>query len=612
MLSIAKKRVIILTYDTLAALGAVTFSVILHRNTVGLLLSYEKQLLIAMLTITLLQLFCNYIFGVYRGYWHFISVKDAFKILKSSLTTTALALVIHAMGYFAMISAKVFVIYALILVATMISGRVFYRNYFSYRKGKNSLVSRVLIVGAGDAGELVVREMLTHQKDKVLPVLLVDDDDKLQNRELHGIRVKGKCNDIPGLVNTYKIDLIVIAIPSIESAKVSEIFMYTQEANIPCRILPSVREMVSGGVRTAALREVSINDLLCREPVKLNQQGVEELLKNKIVAITGGGGSIGSELCMQIAAYNPKKILIIEHAEFNLFKICQDINIEFPEIHIMPMLVSIADTTEMEKIFSEEKIEIIFHAAAYKHVPLLENQVCRAVKNNVIGTKIIAELASRNNVGQFVMISTDKAVNPCNTMGTTKCIAEKICQYYAANSSTQFITVRFGNVLGSVGSVIPLFEEQIRKNGPVTVTHPDATRYFMTIPEAAQLILQAGTQGQGSEIFVLDMGEPISIKFLAEQMIRLMGMSLSDIAIKYTGLREGERLHETLFYNHEELKKTNNDKIFIAVANGMVNTQEFMVDLLRLQDASINNEVELSRRLLKEISENTSITYEVV
>ena len=383
--------------------------------------------------------------------------------------------------------------------------------------------------------------------------------------EIHGIRVLGSCRQLPKIVNRLEVDIVLLAIPSARSPQIRRIVEYCEKANVPFRSIPCMQDLIAGRVSINTLREVSIEDLLGRDPVTLDREAIRTELSGRCVLISGGGGSIGTELCRQVAKLAPSKLILLENCEYNLFRIENELRQTFPDIELHPVLGDVADEVAVGHLFKTHKPDITYHAAAYKHVPMLESQVREAIQNNVCGTKIMAQAADRHGCDAFVLISTDKAVNPANIMGASKRIAEIFCQNLNQRSETRFITVRFGNVLGSDGSVVPLFKTQIENGGPVTVTHPEMMRYFMTIPEACQLILQAETMGSGSEIYVLDMGEPVSVTYLAEQMIRLSGNEPDkDIEIVYTGLRPGEKLFEELFHEKEQLTGTQHEKIFLA------------------------------------------------
>ena len=412
---------------------------------------------------------------------------------------------------------------------------------------------------------MLARDLTRDPQQTLSPVGYVDDDPGKRGVDIHGIRVLGTTDSIPRLVEEHDVELILLAVPSARSPQIRRIVEYCEAASVPFRTIPCMQDLIAGRVSINSLRQVSIEDLLGRDPVTLDRKAIQQELAGRCVLISGAGGSIGTELCRQVARLKPARLVLLENCEFNLFRIDNELRARFPDIELQPLLGDVSDPATVEHVYATHKPDITYHAAAYKHVPMLESQVREAIQNNVSGTKVMALAADRHDCGTFVLISTDKAVNPANVMGASKRIAEIFCQNLSQRSSTRFITVRFGNVLGSDGSVVPLFRAQIEAGGPVTVTHPEMMRYFMTIPEACQLIMQAETMGSGSEIYVLDMGEPVSITYLAEQMIRLSGNEPGkDIEIVYTGLRPGEKLFEELFHEKEHLTGTQHEKIFLA------------------------------------------------
>jgi FlaA1/EpsC-like NDP-sugar epimerase len=504
-------------------------------------------------------------FGLYRGIWRYASIPDLVRIVKA----VAIGIVIAGGVSFALtrlvnVPRSVFVLDGVLLILLLGGPRLIYR----WVKDRHLYVTegqRALIVGAGQAGEMLVRDLLRNPESPYRPVVFVDDNPSKVGRELHGLPVRGPCDDIPALAEQFDTDLILIALPSAESRELRRIVEICEKTGLPFRTLPKFQDLVSGKVGIKELREVTIDDLLGREAVRLDWQAIAQGMRGQVVMVTGAGGSIGSELCRQIARLEPTKLILFEHSEFNLYSVEQELRREHPALPLVCVLGDVCDPVEVESVLGTHMPQIVFHAAAYKHVPMLEGQVRAAVVNNVLGTRVVAEAADRHGCGIFVLISSDKAVNPANVMGATKRVAEMICENLATRLRTRFITVRFGNVLGSSGSVVPLFREQIAHGGPVTVTHPDVMRYFMTIPEACQLILQAGVVGKGGEIFVLDMGEPVKIAYLAEQLIRLSGKRPGDdIEIVYTGLRPGEKLFEELFHDRENLAPTGHPKLLLA------------------------------------------------
>ncbi|MBV2092561.1 MAG: polysaccharide biosynthesis protein [Candidatus Thiodiazotropha sp. (ex Ctena orbiculata)] len=527
--------------------------------------SFYQDALQALLYILPVQLAAFLLFGLYRGIWRFASLPDIMRILKAVLVGTvvgvALLFVFTRAGG---VPRSVPVIHAILLVMLLSGPRLIYRllkdRHLDLAPGK-----RVLIVGSGKAGEMLARDILRNRRGDFRPVAFVDDKQRRQGREIHGLPVAGTSEDIPALCDELSIDIIMLAIPSASSSQMRRVVEFCESAGVPFRSVPQLNDLMSGNVQINHLRQVSIEDLLGRNPVSLDWQAIDATLAGKVILVTGAGGSIGSELCRQLAKLNPAKLVLLENSEFNLYSIEMELLNSYPELNLECHLGDVTDQPYMESLFDEFRPEVVFHAAAYKHVPMLENRIRQAVRNNVLGTRVVAEMANRYSTGVFVLVSTDKAVNPANVMGASKRAAEILCQNLNAHSDTHFITVRFGNVLGSAGSVIPLFRKQIEEGGPVTVTDPRMERYFMTIPEACQLIMQTVVMGEGGEIFVLDMGEPIKISYLAEQMIHLSGRTLGqDIQIEYIGLRPGEKLYEELFHEKEELAKTSHEKVLLA------------------------------------------------
>ena len=509
-----------------------------------------------------------WIFGLYRGVWRFSSLPDLVRIGKAVLSGVFLiCCTLFFYNRLQGVPRSVAPLYVLMLFSLLSVPRLIYR-FWKEQSFVERIGRRALIVGAGSAGEMLVRDLLTHADSEYQPVIFADDDQTKYRREIRGIRVAGNVEQIPELIKEWNIEAVLIAVPSASDSQMRRIVETCEGCSVEFQTLPSVKELLSGAITTANLRSVSIEDILGRAPVKLDWAGIKAHLHDKTILITGGGGSIGSELCKQLARALPRTLIVFDQCEYNLYKIDAELTRLFPELIHHAVLGDVADRIAVKRVISTHQPEIVFHAAAYKHVPLLEGQVREALHNNLIGTKILAEAAIAAGVARFVLISTDKAVNPTNVMGATKRAAEILCQNLNQTStSTRFTTVRFGNVLDSAGSVVPLFREQIKTGGPVTVTHPDITRYFMTIPEACQLIMQAETIGEGGEVFVLDMGEPVKITYLAEQMIRLSGKRPGkDIEIRYVGLRPGEKLYEELFHEQEHLIPTRHAKLCLAKA----------------------------------------------
>jgi FlaA1/EpsC-like NDP-sugar epimerase len=559
-----KSRFIVFAHDVcmipLAWLGAYWL-----RFNLGEIPQIHLKTAIAILPLLLLvQIVAYLIFGLYRGVWRFASLPDLLRIIKAVLLGVFLiSMLLFLSASLASIPRSVLPLYALLLISFLGGPRFFYR-LSKYGREKEGL--RVLIVGAGQAGESIARDLNRQEgKQKYQPICFVDDRKSKNGQEIQGIRVIGKTKDIPMLAKRHAIEMIIIAMPSANSKEMRRIVKYCKDSKVAFRTLPGLNDLTSGSVKIEALREVSLADLLGRDPISLDWENIHRAIDNKTILVSGGGGSIGAEVCRQIAQLAPKKLIVVEQNEFNLYTLNLEMDRKFPDIHFVGYLTDICDQGVIKSIMKKNHIDIVFHAAAYKHVPMLEQQVQSAVKNNILGTKILADEAIAAKIEKFILISTDKAVNPTNIMGATKRAAEIFCQNYCQNAQTKFITVRFGNVLGSAGSVVPLFKQQIKSGGPLTVTHPDISRFFMTIPEATQLILQAAAMGNGGEIFVLDMGEPVKISYLAEQLIMLSGLVPGeDIDIVYTGLRPGEKLHEELFHTAENLIKTTHEKILKA------------------------------------------------
>jgi FlaA1/EpsC-like NDP-sugar epimerase len=503
-------------------------------------------------------------FGLYRGVWRFASIPDLIRIGKAvGLGVLSIAVVAFLYNRLAGVPRSVLPLYAGLLLLLLCGPRILYRMWKD-RGATMGSGRRALIVGAGKAGEMLARDLLRERGAEFQPLAFVDDDVRKMGREIQGLRVRNTCRKIPRLVEKLGIEVILIATPSASEKDMRRIVEICESTGVPFLILPSVQEALSGRL-ARSLRDVSIEDLLGRAPVRLDREAMGDHLRGKRVLVTGGGGSIGSQLCREIARFPVDELIIFERCEFNLYRVDTDLARHHPSLRVKALLGDVTDRAAVERVLARHSPDVIYHAAAYKHVPLLQEQARQAVLNNVMGTRTVAEAAVAAGIKEFVLISTDKAVNPTNVMGATKRIAEMLVQGLNEASRTRFITVRFGNVLDSAGSVIPLFREQIKMGGPVTVTHPEITRYFMTIPEACQLILQAAAAGKGGEVFVLDMGEPVKVSYLAEQMILLSGKRPGvDIRIDYIGLRPGEKMHEELFHDQERLAPTGRAKLLLA------------------------------------------------
>ncbi|WP_018294071.1 polysaccharide biosynthesis protein [Mariprofundus ferrooxydans] len=551
-----------------------------------------------------LQLLVFWYFGLYRGIWRFASIPDLLRILQAVLAGVVLSfIVMFVLQRLEGIPRSVMVLYPVILVMGLAAPRLFYRWLKDRHLNlKASEHKRALLVGAGQAGELLVRDLL--KSGPYIVAGFLDDAVPRQGQEIHGVRVIGRLVDLEKVVACHGVEVVLLAIPSASHQTIQSIVQRCQKIGVQCRILPSVTELADGRVEVSRLRSVQIEDLLGRDIVELDYAGIHQLIAGETVLVTGAGGSIGSELCRQILHQKPSRLLLLDHGEFNLYTIDQQLRSTGEEqgVAVSAILGDIRDQTRMRWIFESFRPDIVFNAAAYKHVPLVEENPVEGIKTNVLGTCQLADLAVAYGVKKFVQISTDKAVNPTNVMGASKRTAEIYCQNLNRREDpTAFITTRFGNVLGSAGSVVPLFRKQIESGGPVTVTHPDITRYFMTIPEAVSLILQAGSMGKGGEIFVLDMGEPVKIVDLAEQMIRLTGLEPGrDIEISFTGLRPGEKLYEELFHGSEPLTTTMHPKIMLS-GSREVDWQTMQQGLHALRDACEMRDVSLLHRQLRQL-----------
>lgn len=553
--------ILIMTHDLVMVAIAWLLANWLRVNLTVKYSFYIQYALHTLPIILIIQAILFFVFRFYRGVWRFTSLPDLMRVFKVVILGILIsAMVLFYIDRLQVLPRTIFILYGMILFFLLAGPRILYRLI----KNKEHVTKdfmRVLVIGAGNAGEGFVRDALRDRRGYRI-MGFVDDDNAKLGREIQGIRVIGRSKNIPALVKDLEIGLIVIAIPSAHAETMRSIIEICETTGVSLRTLPSLVDITSGKVNITELREVSIEDLLGREPINLDWKEIESEISGKVILITGGGGSIGSELCKQIAVFHPDLLIILENSEFNLYEIEMELKKNYPHLHFKTGLTSVVDRAAVREILRKYTPDIIFHAAAYKHVPILEDHVRAAVMNNFLGTVILSEEAIAVQVSKFVLISTDKAVNPTNVMGMTKRAAEIFCQSVSKESNTKFITIRFGNVLGSCGSVVPLFKKQLLAGGPLTVTHPEITRYFMTIPEAVQLILQATAIGGGGNIFVLDMGEPIKIAYLAQQLIRLAGKTVGeDVKIVYTGLRPGEKLYEELFYENEKLIETKCEKI---------------------------------------------------
>ncbi|MGX9728057.1 MAG: polysaccharide biosynthesis protein [Candidatus Electronema sp. VV] len=530
---------------------------------------YLDDVLSTLLWVLPLQAAIFWRFNLYRGLWRFASLPDLQRIVLAAGTSAVLIpLALYLTRSGAVVPRAVLVLYPLLLILIMGGSRVTYRMW---KERQLTVMLRpdskpVLVAGSGETADSLLRE-LAHSPVPLHAVGLLDDSPDKQGRQVQGIPVLGKLEEAAVWAEKMGVQDIVLALPSAAHGVRRRVTQSCADAGLNVLTVPPLEDMVSGKVAVSNLRRIELDDLLGRDLVRLDNSGLHELLTGQTVLVTGAGGSIGSELCRQIARFQPGSLILVEQSELALYAMEQELPQRFPELRLAPVIGDVKNAARMNQIMAAHRPAVVFHAAAYKHVPLMENSnAWEAVRNNVLGTQTVAAAAQAHGVNKFVMISTDKAVNPTNVMGATKRLAEMVCQALQQAGGTRFISVRFGNVLGSSGSVIPKFQKQIAAGGPVTVTHPEITRYFMSIPEAAQLVLQAALMGQGSEIFVLDMGEPVKIAELAKLMITLSGAEEDSISIQYTGLRPGEKLYEELLADDESTMSTPHPKLRVAKA----------------------------------------------
>ena len=504
-------------------------------------------------------------FHLYRGQWRFASVQDLIRVVGCAVLGSMSLGLAALLFQLQSIPRSMFLLFPIFLIFILGGSRLVFRLWKDRELGLLSmrLGERVLIVGAGHAGEGLLREL--RRSEQYLAVGFVDDNPLLLSSRIHGLPVLGPVTSIVDIVGKFDINLIIIAVPSANSEEMQQIVEACSLSGSDYRTLPKLLDLVDQKVNLEKVREVAIDDLLGREKVHLDWDKMQNSLSSSVVLVTGGGGSVGIELCRQLCGLGVSRLVVFDNSELNLYQAEREIRNNYPDIESFFMLGDVRDISALEFTFKKFNPEHVFHAAAYKHVPILEQHAREAISNNVLGTHNVVELASAHNCDSFVFISSDKAVNPSSVMGATKRFAEMLCVHKNEQSNTNYITVRFGNVLGSTGSVVPLFQSQISEGGPVTVTHPEATRYFMAVSEACQLILEASVVGSGGEVFVLDMGKPINITFLAEQVIRLSGhVPNKDIKIVYTGLRGGEKIDEELFYDHESPDETSHEKLLLT------------------------------------------------
>ncbi|MBK26566.1 MAG: polysaccharide biosynthesis protein [Halobacteriovorax sp.] len=595
-------------YDAMVALFSFLIAVCLRFETFDLSRIPIENLFLVTVIVFGTQAFCFSIAGLYKGIWRFSSTHDLIRVVKGSVFGVFISIVaVFLFNRLETVPRSAFVIDWLLLVMGLGGGRFAYRIWkdtnFTIVKDtiKRNNNQKVLIVGAGVAGNQIVKDIFRSPALGLDIVGFIDDDPGLAGRLLNNIKVLGPSEKIAHYVEKLGVKKVFIAIPSATGEQIKSIVHQCEKSKVEFKILPKISQMLSDRVSVSLLRNVKFEDLLGRKPVELELDSLFQLIEGETVLVTGAGGSIGSELCRQLTRFSPSKIIFLDISEYFLYQLEKEFEEDFSQTEIIPIVADVRDEERIRNIFSIYKPDLILHAAAYKHVPMMEKNPAEAIKTNVLGTSIVTKAAIDMKVKKFVMISTDKAVNPTNVMGASKRIAEMVCRSrFEENQETQFITVRFGNVLGSNGSVIPLFRKYIEEGKDVPVTHPDMERYFMSIPEACQLVLQATTMGSGGEIFVLDMGEPVKILDLAKEMINLAGLKLgNDINIKIIGLRPGEKLYEELFSDKENLLNTDHEKVRVAQSRGLENN--FPELLNSLISNSYNSDFEKINTEIKKI-----------
>ena len=615
-----KNFLIVLFADVLLLVAAFTGSHLIRFEfdiPIYFLALFKRMLPWVLLT----KLSCFYYFGLYRGMWRYTSISDLLKIIKAStISTVVIVSFILFKSRFIGYSRSVFLLdwclTILLICGFRLGVRLFFEHFSKEEPTPTNFLSafkflaknkkenkNLIIIGAGDCGEKIYREIHDNASLRYNVVGFLDDNQKKTGRTIHGIPILGRIDEIEAVIKKVDADVGLIAIPSAKGEQMRRIVELCNSSGIQFKTIPSYGELIDGRVSVKAIRDVAYRDLLGREVIQLDEEQIGSYLQGQPVMVTGAGGSIGSELCRQICRFRPKSIILYERAESPLYEIELELKQNFDNVNVVTLLADVQDKKQLEKAFETYMPQTVFHAAAYKHVPMLELQPWKAIKNNILGTANLVEISNKFNVDRFVFVSTDKAVRPANIMGTSKRIAEMLVQSQNGRklSNTRFMIVRFGNVVGSVGSVVPLFKKQIETGGPVTVTHPDVTRFFMTIPEACQLILQAGSMGSGGEIFLLDMGTSIKIDDMARDLIRLSGFEPGvDIKLEYIGLRPGEKLYEELIIEGEGIVPTTHEKIMVLkgvesdlqLLNGKINELAIMAD---------DQEVEKIKAKFKEI-----------
>ncbi len=601
------RRTCLIIYDIISVIGASYLALLMRYNfNISEIPSHFMEPINRFLAVNILiTLLVLYLFRMYHSLWAYAGETE----LQNIVISCCISAVCYSVGiqFFKTpgqqaVPGSYYFLYVFLLISFVFVSRFSYRFFRSLKhkqQNKNNGIS-VMVIGAGEAANLIIKEIVNSNFSTMVIKCIIDDDSGKWGRFIQGIKVVGGREKIIECADIFGIDEIIVAMPSISRVQMSEILYICKETNCKLRSLPGMYQLVNGEVSVSKLRDVEVEDLLGRDPIEVDLDSILGYVKGKRVMVTGGGGSIGSELCRQIAGHKPAQLIIVDIYENNAYDIQQELQADHPELNLVVLIASVRNTNRVNWIFEHYKPEIVYHAAAHKHVPLMETSPNEAVKNNVFGTWKTVQAAAMNGTKRFVMISTDKAVNPTNIMGASKRICEMIIQTFNKHYDTEFVAVRFGNVLGSNGSVIPLFKKQILAGGPVTVTHPDIIRYFMTIPEAVSLVLQAGAYAKGGEIFVLDMGKPVKILDLAKNLIRLSGYRVDeDIKIEFTGLRPGEKLYEELLMEEEGLRETANKLIFVGKPIE-IDEMRFFAQLRDLKEASKNESADI-RTMIREI-----------
>lgn len=591
--TMSQRRAIIVAYDAICIILSYYLSYVLRYESFYPS-AFKSPLFFQDWTLNVgIQIIVVLFMGIHRGMWRFASTSDLILIIKS--VTVAIGAAFAVTFFYNRLEftpRSIYLIDAIFLIMSLSAGRFTYRML--KQTSRLTHTNNAILIGAGTAGEQLIREFKRNPQSLQYNIsCILDDDKKVHGRTVHGVKVKGKISDLPKIAARFNASVIFIAIPTANNSTIKRIYDLAKPLKAKINTLPPIVDLINGKVSFKQMREVSVEDLMGRNVANLDLDKIAHSHRDKVILVTGAGGSIGSELCRQILNYKPSKLIMIDNSEFNTYKIGEELISQNLNTDLFFFTTSITDTEAVDSIFEKFKPSIVYHAAAYKHVPIMEVNPTAAIKTNIVGTNTIASMSSKHNVKKFILVSTDKAVNPTNVMGTTKRIAEMVCEFHQGKSQTTFSMVRFGNVLGSSGSVIPKFKKQIAQGGPVTVTHPEITRFFMAIPEAAQLVIQAGCISNGGEIFVLNMGKPVKIIDLAKELITLSGYEVdTEIKIEYSGLRPGEKLYEELLADNESTLPTSHPMVRVAQSRGLPeNFNELFNRIIGLSPATSKNEV---------------------